>query len=103
MPRLICLRLLKQVVRCPRALAFDKAGSSNAARMAMMAMTTSISMSVKPRRQVVAPARFMASFYLFHHDEFDAFVTGLKFQTKLIEDRLLQSFGSRIPFQVKIK
>jgi hypothetical protein len=30
--------------------AFDKAGSSMPARMAMMAMTTSSSISVKPRR-----------------------------------------------------
>ena len=39
--------LLRQAVRLALAWALPNAGSSNAARMAMMAMTTSNSMSVK--------------------------------------------------------
>lgn len=44
-----CLQLFKQEMACAFAFAFDNAGSSMAARMAMMAMTTKSSMSVKPR------------------------------------------------------
>src|SRR5262245_41690883 len=46
----ICFRLLVHWVRWAFSLAPDKAGSSIAARMAMMAMTTSSSMSVNPVR-----------------------------------------------------
>ena len=46
-PTLICLRLFMQTVRCALALALDKTGSNNAARMAMTAMTTSNSVKVK--------------------------------------------------------
>src|SRR5262245_12757253 len=42
-----CLRLFMQWVARARSLAFDNAGSSNAARIAMMAMTTNNSISVK--------------------------------------------------------
>src|SRR6185295_10849452 len=41
-----CLRLDTQAIRCARALAFASAGSSNAASVAIMAMTTSNSTSV---------------------------------------------------------
>lgn len=44
-----CLWLFKQLIRCARALALDNAGSSMAAKMAMMAITTSNSIKVKPR------------------------------------------------------
>jgi hypothetical protein len=45
----ICFSLLMQLMDLAFALARDKAGSNNAARIAIMAMTTSNSMSVKPR------------------------------------------------------
>src|SRR3954462_15098217 len=44
--RPICFWLFRQAVRCALALAFANAGSNSAARMAMMAMTTSNSISV---------------------------------------------------------
>jgi hypothetical protein len=43
-------------------LAFANAGSSRAARMAMMAMTTSNSMRVKPRRVEREAGRFLSLF-----------------------------------------
>ena len=46
----ICLLLLMQVLVLAFSFARDSAGRSMAARMAMMAMTTSNSMRVKPRR-----------------------------------------------------
>src|SRR3954451_16084439 len=46
----ICLRLLEQVMRAAASRTFWTAGSSRPMRMAMMAMTTSNSISVKPRR-----------------------------------------------------
>jgi hypothetical protein len=45
-----CFWLLKQVACVALSFAFAKAGSSIAARIAMMAMTTSNSMRVKPIR-----------------------------------------------------
>src|SRR5262245_9776621 len=48
MPRAIWRRLLRHLIRLPFSLAALKAGNSMAARIAMMAMTTSSSMSVKP-------------------------------------------------------
>ena len=39
-----------QAIACARPLAWDNAGKSKPARMAMIAMTTSSSMSVKPPR-----------------------------------------------------
>jgi hypothetical protein len=45
-----------QTVRRARAFAPDKTGSSNAARMAMMAMTTSSSISVKARLGFIVSA-----------------------------------------------
>src|SRR5258707_1318212 len=42
-----CLRLFMQLMRCPLAFASDSAGSSSAARIAMIAITTRISISVK--------------------------------------------------------
>src|SRR5436190_1723164 len=44
--RVDCLRLFMQLVRLARSFALASAGSSIAARIAMMAMTTSSSMSV---------------------------------------------------------
>src|SRR5882724_886100 len=49
MARLTCFRLLTHAVRLAVSLARPSAGSKSAARMAMMAMTNSNSMSVKPR------------------------------------------------------
>ncbi len=43
-----CFILLKHEMPCALILLCDRAGSSKAARMAMMAMTTSNSISVKP-------------------------------------------------------
>src|ERR1035438_10563506 len=43
-----CFWLLRQVTRSAFCLAFASAGSNSAARMAMMAITTSNSISVKP-------------------------------------------------------
>ena len=47
-PRLICFKLFKQVVRFAFAFALDRTGINKAARMAMMAMTTSNSIRVNP-------------------------------------------------------
>ena len=47
MATLICFRLLEQAVRLALSLAALSAESSNAARMPMMAITTSISIKVK--------------------------------------------------------
>src|SRR2546425_5151482 len=46
-PKPSCLRLLVQLIRCALFLVLAKAGKSRAARIAMMAMTTSNSISVK--------------------------------------------------------
>src|SRR5678816_4147652 len=43
----MCLRLLRHLVCCARDLALDNAGNNMLARIAMMAMTTSNSISVK--------------------------------------------------------
>src|SRR5437867_815975 len=51
-----CLVLLRQEMPVPLHLALASAGNSRAARMAMMAMTTSNSMSVEARRFRVGPA-----------------------------------------------
>jgi hypothetical protein len=48
--------LLTQEIRRERSLALLKAGNNIAARIAMMAMTTSSSISVKPRRHERAEA-----------------------------------------------
>ena len=42
-----CFRLLTHRIDCAARLALPKAGDNNAARIAMMAMTTNNSMSVK--------------------------------------------------------
>ena len=42
-----CFKLLVQLMRCARAFARAKAGNNKLARMAMMAITTNNSMSVK--------------------------------------------------------
>src|SRR5450631_658034 len=49
----ICLMLLVHLMRMALSLALESAGKSMAARMAMMAITTSNSMRVKPLEQVL--------------------------------------------------
>jgi hypothetical protein len=49
MPRVNCLTLDTHLIWCAFSLALAKAGSSMAARMAMMAMTTKSSIKVKAR------------------------------------------------------
>src|SRR5664279_1240518 len=48
LPNCICFKLFMQEIRRARSLAVANAGNSMAARMAMMAMTTSSSIKVKP-------------------------------------------------------
>src|SRR5882757_8371709 len=48
LPNSNCFMLLMQEMPCARILAFAKAGNSMAARIAIMAITTSSSISVKP-------------------------------------------------------
>src|SRR5688572_24600297 len=50
MARPICLRLLEHFIRAAASRTFCTAGSSSPIRMAMMAITTSNSISVKPDR-----------------------------------------------------
>jgi hypothetical protein len=50
-----CLRLLAHWARIAVALALLKAGNNMAARMAMMAMTTSNSIKVKPSAVIAYP------------------------------------------------
>src|SRR5690349_6480276 len=52
-----CLRLLRQPTVRALSLALARAGKSRAARMAIMAMTTSSSMRVNARRKPAAPAQ----------------------------------------------
>ena len=51
---MICLMLLRQAMDLAFSLAFDNAGSSIAARIAMMAMTTSSSIKVNARKFFIA-------------------------------------------------
>src|ERR1017187_7784784 len=46
-----CFWLLMQAAACPLSLAADKAGSNSAARMAMIAITTSNSIKVNARNE----------------------------------------------------
>src|SRR5262245_60837373 len=48
MPRAVCLRLWTQTIRNDLAFARPRVGSNRAARMAIMAITTSSSIRVKP-------------------------------------------------------
>src|SRR5437773_2435813 len=48
MARPHCLSLLRQLIRLAESFAFASAGSNKPARMAIIAMTTRSSMSVKP-------------------------------------------------------
>src|SRR5436190_19812935 len=60
--RLSCLRLLRQLTCWPLTLALDKVGRSRLARIAIIAMTTSNSMSVNPAFLAsLAFLRFMAA------------------------------------------
>src|SRR5579884_4137067 len=56
--RAICLRLLEHLARAAASRTFWTAGSSRPIRIAMMAITTSSSISVKPRRarERIAPS-----------------------------------------------
>src|SRR5881394_579397 len=60
--RPICFWSLVQAMRAARALALARAGRSSAARMAMMAITTSSSIKVKPRRPGKEFLKFMILF-----------------------------------------
>src|SRR5436309_8142997 len=53
MARPICLRLLAHLVRAAASRTFWTAGSRRPMRMAMIAITTNSSISVKPRRERV--------------------------------------------------
>src|ERR1035437_457805 len=59
---LSCRRLERQVVRCALTLALPKTGRSRAAKMAIVAMTVSSSMSVKPR------CRYVCCEFMFAND-----------------------------------
>src|ERR1035437_4814545 len=48
-----CLRLLAHRIRCAHSFALDNAGSSSAASIAIMAMTTNNSIKVNARRKLV--------------------------------------------------
>src|SRR5512140_1107828 len=69
-----CLALLRQEAAWPFSFAFPKAGRSIAARIAMMAITTSSSIRVKPRvvgdRGCVAlrKALLADSFFIVHQE-----------------------------------
>src|SRR5258708_7455040 len=67
-----CLRLFMQEIRCALALAEDKTGSNSAARIAMMAMTTSSSTNVNARRDLMlyrtAPMEIRFKLYFFDGD-----------------------------------
>ena len=52
-----CLRLFMHDMPCALVLALERAGKSMPARMAMMAMTTSSSMSVKPCLETIPGAK----------------------------------------------
>lgn len=54
-PKPICFRLDVQLIVHAFCLVFDNTGSSKLARMAMMAITTSNSISVKPRFVYMPP------------------------------------------------
>src|ERR1039458_1763830 len=56
MPTPICFKLLRHAMRLALSLALASAGNNMAARMAMMARTTSNSINVKPPR-LAPPAR----------------------------------------------
>src|SRR5439155_13266344 len=62
MPMPICRRLFRHLIRLPFSLAVARAGNSNPARMAMIAMTTSNSMRVKARNLDKTELALMRSF-----------------------------------------
>src|SRR5665213_1844080 len=64
-PRPSCFILLIHWMPCAFCLALDKAGSSIAARIAMMAMTTSNSIKVNPRRHPEPEVLFAGKFEIF--------------------------------------
>jgi hypothetical protein len=56
-----------QLTLCPLSFAFANAGSNNAARMPMMAITTRSSMSVNPQSHFDFIIRFLAFFEYRKH------------------------------------
>ena len=60
-PKPSCLRLLRHFISVALLLALARAGSSNAARIAMIAITTSNSISVKPPRCTLALDLFVTN------------------------------------------
>ena len=52
-PSMVCLQLLMSVIAHARVLAVDRVGNSSAARMPIMAMTTSSSINVKARVEIL--------------------------------------------------
>src|SRR6516162_1736038 len=64
-----CRRLEKQAARWPFCLAVLRTGSSSAARIAMMAITTRSSIRVKPCFVVVAGRSFMDALIYTLEDE----------------------------------
>src|SRR5213594_3330150 len=67
----ICRRLLAHFASRAEALALDKTGSSNAARIAIMAMTTSSSINVNARARLVGAPAFAS------HDGAERFMPSL--------------------------
>jgi hypothetical protein len=59
-PNMSCLVLFMHLIPWARVLAFPNAGSSIAARMAMMAMTTSSSIKVKAKIPEGAPGKYVS-------------------------------------------
>src|SRR5262249_50404413 len=64
---MICLRLLAHDMRAAASRTFWTAGSNRPIRMAMMAITTSNSMRVKPRRCMFGPRE--ASLFPSEHND----------------------------------
>ena len=69
--------LLKHLICWARSLAWESAGKSNAARMAIMAITTSSSMRVKPRAPCGCGIRGENSAEFLHEFTFIGLVDGL--------------------------
>src|SRR6266487_4849305 len=59
-----CFRLFRHMIPCALVFAFANAGTSKPARMAMMAMTTSSSIKVKPGQEL-NPGDWLNRFRVF--------------------------------------
>src|SRR5579862_5409954 len=64
-PRTICFELLMHSAACARCLALASAGSSNPANIAMMAITTSSSISVKAMARFAPGEATLRTIYRF--------------------------------------